>query len=545
MNPIFFSGIKSMGALRQAILPTLIVTVLLLYGCTAVGPNFSKPAAPVAQNWSEGADPRVKAEAADFSQWWNVFDDPTLSSLIETAYKQNPTLQIAGVRILEARAQLGIAVGNLFPQQQELAVAYIYTDTSRNAPNTALGDLNFQSYSYALDASWEIDFWGKFRRSIESANANFVASIAGYDDAMVTLSGDVGSTYALIRTYEERLEVARENAAIQRSSYNLVEARYRNGAVTELDVAQAKSLLDDTEAQIPSLEIGLRQAEHALSILLGIPPGNLQELLSGPQRIPTAPVEVAVGIPAELLKRRPDIRNAELQAAAQCALIGAAKADLFPSVILTGSFGFLSSDSSLTRTGRSSFSNLFSWRSFNMATGPSIQWPVLDYGRIENNVRVQDARFQELLISYVNTVLNAAKEVEDSLVGFLKGQDQVALLSESVKAAKRAVDLSMAQYREGAVDYSRLLTAEQALVQQQDRLAQSRGSVTSNLIALYKALGGGWQPRLEKDFVGEETIRAMRARTNWGNLVPLREIPHDLEPPPGAAEQKELRCPDW
>jgi NodT family efflux transporter outer membrane factor (OMF) lipoprotein len=541
----FSLKIGELGVTGSAILFVMIVSMLLSYGCTAVGPDFGKPTAPVAGNWSEGAAPGIKAETADLSQWWSVFNDPTLSSLIEIAHRQNPTLQIAGIRILEARAQLGVAVGNLYPQQQQLNVAYTATDTSRHAPNTASGDLNYQTYNYALNVAWEIDFWGKFRRAIESADANFIASIAGYDDAMVTLYGDVGSTYALIRTYEERLEVARENVDIQRSSYNLVEARYRNGAVTELDLQQAKSLLNDTEAQIPLLEIGERQAEHSLSILLGIPPGNLQELLGGPQKIPTAPAEVAVGIPAELLKRRPDVRNAELQAAAQCALIGATKAELFPSIALTGSFGFLSSNSALTRRGQSSFSDLFSWRSFTMATGPTVQWPILDYGRIENNVRLQDALFQELLVTYVNTVLNAAKEVEDSLVGFLKGQDQVEYLWESVKAAKRAVDLSTVQYREGAVDYSRLLTAEQALVQQEDRLVQSRGAVISSLITLYKALGGGWQPCLEKDFVSEETIRTMRARTNWGDLIPLKEVPPGLEPPPSAGEQVIPPRPDW
>lgn len=536
---------RVLSKLKSMILPAAVAAMLVSYGCTAVGPNFRKPFAPIAKEWAEGSDPRAKKEASDYSRWWTVFNDPVLDSLIETACRQNPNLQVAGIRILEARAQLGIAVGNIFPQQQQLNAGYSYNQSSKNAANTSAGDLNYQTYSYALDVAWELDFWGKFRRGIESADASLVASVANYDAALVTLTGSVASAYALIRTYEERLQVARENVEIQQSSYNLVEARYRNGAVTELDLQQAKSLLYVTTSQIASLEIGYRQAQHSLSILLGMPPASLTEMLGGPKPIPAAPAEVVVGIPAELILRRPDIRNAELQAAAQCAQIGAAKADLFPRISLQGSFGFLASDSSSTRTGGSSFSDLFTWKSFTMASGPSIQWPVLNYGRIQNNVRLQDARFQELLVTYQNTVLTAAQEVEDSLVSFLKTQDQVKLLFESVNAAKRAVDLSMIQYREGAIDYSRLLTAQQSLVQQQDSLTQARGSVTSNLITLYKALGGGWQPRLEKDFVSEEIVKTMRARTNWGNLLPYKNPPPGLEPPAPAGKQILPPRPDW
>lgn len=523
----------------------VVVAAVSCFGCTAVGPNFTRPPAPVAERWTEESGAATAAPQADYSRWWMVFNDPVLDSLIETARKRNPTLQTAGLRILEARAQLGIAVGNLYPQQQQVAGAYTYSQSSKHAANTISGDLNFQTYSYAFDAAWELDFWGKFRRIVESADASLTASVADYDSALVTLAGQVASTYTLIRIYQERLVVARENAAIQKSSFELADARYRNGAVTELDMQQAKSLLYDTEAQIPALEIGLKQAQHALSILLGMPPGDLNDLLGGSQGIPVPPVSVAVGIPAELIARRPDIRGAELVAAAQCAQIGAAKADLFPRIAISGSFGFLSSDSPLTRKGKSNFSDLFTWQSFTMSSGPSIEWPVLNYGRIKNNVRVQDARFQEALMNYRSTVLSAAREVEDALVSFIKNRDQVKLLTESVGAAKRAVDLSMIQYREGSIDYSRLLTAQQALLGEQDRLTQSRGAVTSGLVALYKALGGGWQPRLESDFVSEENISAMRGRTNWGDLLPYRELSTNLVPPPAAGTQDLLRRPDW
>ncbi|MCE5336507.1 MAG: efflux transporter outer membrane subunit [Desulfobacteraceae bacterium] len=533
------------GAVRSLLLLSMGIATLLSSGCTALGPNFTRPGAPVAPAYVESDDRRVKQEAADYTQWWTVFEDPVLNNLIETARRQNPNLQVAGLRVLEARAQLGIAIGSQFPQQQQLEAGYTNSQASRNAANSTSGDLNYQTYNYSLSAGWELDFWGKYRRSVESADASMAASVADYDTALVSLTGSVASTYALVRIYEERLQVARENVELQRSSFDLVEARYRNGAVTDLDVQQAKAQLYDTESQIPSLEIGLKQAKHALSVFLGVPPSDLTELLQGANTIPVPPSEVAVGIPAELIKRRPDVRSAELQAAAQCAQIGIARAELFPRISLTGSFGFLASDSPFTNTHGSNFSDLFSWRSFTMTTGPTIQWPILNYGRIRSNVRVQDARFQQLLVNYANTVLTAAKEVEDSLVSFLKGQDQVALLSQSVDAAKRAVDLSTIQYREGAIDFQRLLTAQQSLVQQQDRLTQARGSVTTSLVSLYKALGGGWQPRLQKDFVSEETIRTMRSRTDWGNVLPVKDIPGDLQPPASADSQILPRRPDW
>ncbi|HBZ56438.1 MAG TPA: transporter [Syntrophobacteraceae bacterium] len=536
-----------MGAVRcagRSLLP--MVMGLMLAGCWAVGPNFQKPGAPVAKEWIEQQDSRLRSGSGDYSQWWKAFDDPVLNSLIELACQQNPSLQIAGIRILEARAQLGVAVGNLFPQKQQLTAAHTYNQTSQNAPNTAgTSQLIYQTYSVGLTAAWELDLWGKYRRSVESADASLIASVASYDDALVSLLGDVATNYVLIRIYQERLLVARENVEIQKQSLKLTDARFRNGAVTELDVQQAKSLLYSTESKIPTLETGLRQAQNALSILLGIAPRDLEDLIGGVKPIPKAPVEVVIGIPAELLLRRPDVRYAELQAAAQCAQIGVAKADLFPRISLSGSFGFSSSDSYLTRKGWSTFADMFSWKSFVMSSGPSIEWPILNYGRITNNIRIQDARFQEALVTYQKTVLTAAREAEDALVSFLQAQDQVGFLTQSVQAAKRAVDLSLIQYREGAVDYTRVLNAQQSLVEQQDLLVQSRGAIPTNLVSLYKALGGGWQVRLGQEFVSEETLRAMRSRTNWGSLLPPRDYPRELEPPRPAGDRFPIQKPDW
>ncbi|MDH3691594.1 MAG: TolC family protein, partial [Gammaproteobacteria bacterium] len=258
---------------------TLLVT-LFTAACTTVGPDFQKPESPVAENWQDIDAPQLKEEIADHSEWWSVFGDPILNKSIETAYQQNLTLRIAAVRILEARAQLGIAVGNLYPQQQEARGGIIYTSASESQANTGVGDLTFTDFDVGLDVAWEVDFWGKFRRGVESADASFLSSIADYDDVLVSLEADVANTYTLIRTFEQRIAIAQQNVEIQKRSVEIADVLFRNGATTELDVQQAKSLLFNTQASIPRLETGLRQAQNALSILLGLPPGELQATLT-------------------------------------------------------------------------------------------------------------------------------------------------------------------------------------------------------------------------------------------------------------------------
>jgi NodT family efflux transporter outer membrane factor (OMF) lipoprotein len=499
---------------------------------------------PEPQKWLEKDDPKIKGEPADFSNWWTVFNDPVLNTLIESAYQENLPLRIAGIRILEARAQLGIAIGNRYPQLQQARGGYTYTNLSDNAANTLSGDISFGDLDIGFDAAWELDFWGKFRRAVESGVGNLEASVANYDDILVALSAEVARTYVLIRTLEQRLAIARENVRIQERSLQIAKARFEGGAVTELDVQQARSLLRDTQASIPRLEAVLRQAENGLAILLGTLPGDLADVLSEPKPIPTAPAEVAVGIPAELLRRRPDIRLGERQVAAQSARIGVAKADLYPHFSLFGSIGLRSSDAEFTRAGGlmgSDLGDLFNSDSFEIFAGPSFQWNIFNYGRIKNRVRVQDARLQQLVVNYRNTVLRAAQEVEDAMVAFLRSQEEVGFLSDSVVASKRSVDLSLIQYREGLVDFQRVLDTQRFLSQEEDLLADTRGSVATNLIAIYKALGGGWQIREGKDFIPEETKEEMRKRTHWGDLL----TPGELETPPAEEAGKQWQRPDW
>lgn len=500
----------------------LFLIILILSSC-AVGPDFVKPDAPAEEDWIDSDVPQIKTEPADLTDWWKVFNDPILDSLIETAYRQNLPLQIAGLRIMEARAQLGVAVGRQYPQLQQLRGSTAAVQISDNAPNSLALDKFFYNYQLGFDAAWELDFWGRFRRGVESAEANLLASYASYDNALVTLTAEVARAYVLIRTFEERIVIARANVQIQKRSLEIAEARFEGGLVTELDVQQARALLNDTEASISRLEIGLRQARHGLSILLGIPPGELKNLLVESGTIPDAPQEVVVGIPADMLRRRPDIRSAELQTAAQSARIGIAKADLYPQFSLVGSIGLQSSEQGGIPSNNSNFGDLFDSESITYFVGPSVQWPILNYGRITNRVRVQDARFQQLVVNYQNTVLNAYREVEDAMVGFLNSKEQVVFLSDSVEASKRSVDLSLIQYREGVVDYQRVLDTQRFLTLEQDLQTAVNGEVALNLIALYKALGGGWQIREGKNFVNEETKEVMKERTNWGNLLSPEE----------------------
>jgi len=532
------------GPLAIAGAVSLLSLGLVFSGCT-VGPDFVRPEAKVNENWNEKDDPRVLAQTEVNKEWWSAFHDPTLDQLIQLAYQQNLPLQIAGLRILEARAQLGIALGRQYPQQQEAFGSATKVGLSENAPNSFALDRYFWDYELGFDAIWELDFWGRFRRDVEVAQASLLASAADYDNALVSLTAEVARTYTVIRTFEVLIQITLANVKVQEDGFEIAQSRFRNGATTELDVTQARTLLESTRASVPRLEISLQQAQNALSTLLGQPTGAVQALLDGQKGIPTARAEVAVGVPAELLRRRPDIRSAELFAAAQSARIGIAKADLYPRFSLFGEIGFQTSSQGGTQSNKAGLVNLFDGDSLFYSFGPGFQWPLFNYGRIENNVRVQDARFQQLLVNYHDTVLRAAQEVEDALIGFLKSQEALVFEQNSVNAAQRSVEIALVQYREGAVDYQRVIDTERVLLQEQSNLAQTRSSVATNLIALYKALGGGWGLRQGQPIVPEGAQAEMQKRTNWGRLLPSPPAPETLNPPRPARDIPILQKPDW
>ena len=525
------------AALRTA-LPVLLAG---LSACTTLGPDFETPAADIEAQWLEQDSQTMQTRTAVNSEWWKLFNDPVLDTLVQQAYQQNLSLQIAGLRILEARAQLGIAVGNQYPQLQEAAGALSRVNLSEHSPNfSSTADENYWTANAGFNASWELDFWGKFRRNVESASANLGTQIASYDNALVLLTADVASIYIQIRTLEEQLVVARSNIETQDKGYQLAEVKFRAGDTSGLDPAQSLTQLRNTQSQVPTLESQRRQALHALSILLGMPPQDLSALL-GEGDIPDAPKAVAIGAPAELLRRRPDIRQAELQVAAQNAQVGIAEATLYPSFSLLGSVGYTSSD-----TNRSHLNDIYDSDSFGYSFGPSFSWPILNYGRLKNNVRVQDARLEGTIINYQNTVLEAAREVEDGLAGFVGAKAAAGYLGDSVSSAQHAMDLSVIQYREGATDFQRVLDSQQQLLAQQKQYTAAKGDIVQNLVATYKALGGGWQIRSGNDVVPEDRQETMRKRTDWGELLPGDTLPDDLPAvPPTGGDQPLFNRPDW
>lgn len=500
----------------------ILCLCLLQFGCTQLGPDFEKPETPTVEDWV-GDNPAISRDAVELSDWWTVFNDPILDDLVAEAFEQNLSLQITGLRILEARAQLGIAVGNQYPQVQELNGSASTNSTSENSPNfTPALDDEFSNYELGFDASWELDFWGRFSRGIESADASLNATFADYDDALVSLAAEVARVYVTIRTLETQLNLARANILLQQESLRIAQIRYDNGATTELDVQQAISNLSSTQASVPALTRSLFQAMNSLSILLGKPPGELKLMSSDATAIPIAPARIAAGIPTELLRRRPDVRRAEFQAASQSALIGVAEADLYPSFSLFGSIGLQSSD-----TGESDSGDLFDSDSVVYSAGPSFSWKIFNYGRIRNNVRVQDARYQQTLVNYQDTVLRAYQETEDAMIAFSQAQAEAGFREQSATAAFRATEIASIQYREGAVDFQRVIDSERTLVAQQEQWTTARGDIALNLIAVYKALGGGWSLREGQAYISDENRDAMAERTDWDDYLEpaARDVP--------------------
>ena len=514
----------------------LLISIISLSACNyKVGPDYKTPLTQVSSEWLETGNIRLN-QSKEFRDWWRLFNDPVLNQLIQTAYAQNLTLRAAGVRILNARAEVGIAIGDLYPQQQG---AEAELSDLRNPFLKKLGNGLGNSLMYSrigLMANWEIDFWGKYRRAIEAADAQLMGSIAEYDNLLVSLLSDVANAYIQLRTIEKRLQIAKENVKLQLESQRIADAKFTGGISTQRDVEQATTILKSTQASIPSLERQLRQIKNALSLLMGIPPDRFVNKFfttDGVGIIPAPPVQVAVGIPTDLLRRRPDIRKAEMDALAQSARIGVVVANLYPAFSLTGSFGFVSSNAS-----GSSLGDMFNWGNQFYRFGPSVQWNIFNYGQITNQVRAQDAAFEVNILNYQNQVLKAQKEVEDALIGFLMSQNSAEYLAESTDSAQRALDLAILQYNEGITDFTTVLTAEQELLRQQDEFAQTLGSISINLVGIYRALGGGWEIREGKEFVPEPIIKAMEKRTNWGGL--LAHTPVSTEPPTNL-----FRLPQW
>ena len=424
-----------MDASRGARGLAALALVLPLAACS-VGPNFVTPQASVETRWRDAGFPAVTTAREEYQRWWAAFHDPTLDRLVAIAYDQNLTLMEAGARVIEARAALGRAIGEIYPQTQQLNGTATYlqpsdTDATSN-PGNVIASRQFWRVDLGGQAAWELDLWGKFRHGVEQADAAYLASIATYDDVLVTMVGDVASDYIQIRTIQAQIAIARDNVVKQKGALDIASDRYKGGATSELDVFQAQNVLGQTEAAIPQLTAQLQQTENALAVLLGLPPASIDGLLGHSRGIPAPPRNAAVGVPADLLRRRPDVRAAELKAEAQSANVGIAAADLYPAFSLGGALGTL-----VSTTNGGKISQLFTSPSITFAFGPSFSWPVLNYGQITNQVRAEDAELQALLIDYKNVVLKAQQEVDSGLAGFVEGRQQVAYLRRSADGGKQ------------------------------------------------------------------------------------------------------------
>ncbi len=498
-------------------LVALVLPLALLPSCM-VGPNYQTPGSRVQSNWETNSTISGQPLNAGEAYWWRSLNDPVLDRLVEAAVKSNLTVQIAGVRVLKARAQLSKSIGDLFPQQQGISGGVNY-----DRLNSGFGKIPGITPDYASDqllfaATWEIDVWGKYRRDIESKRATFVGSVADYDDAVVSLIADVANFYVLIRTTEARIRVTSTNVYTQKETLRVANVKFDFGETSELDMRQAAAVTYQTEAQLPKLQRQLQETKNALGVLLGTTPDQVDGYLTGPSAIPTPPIQVAVGIPKDLLRRRPDVRAAAMEAASKSALIGVAKANMYPAFSLSGAFG-VSANNELG----SSLSDMFMWQSRAAQAGASFFFPVFNYGRLINQVRVQDAEFVQGVLHYQETVLKAQSEVENGLAAFYYEQQALTNLTIAAINARRATELSAIQYREGEADYTTVLSTEQTQLSLDDTLAQTQGKVALGLIAIYRALGGGWEIREGGDVVSDEVKEELRKRTYWGNMLEAKE----------------------
>jgi NodT family efflux transporter outer membrane factor (OMF) lipoprotein len=428
----------------------------------------------------QGGVAGAPADMRALGQWWTTFNDPTLTSLVDRALQGNLDLRQASARVREARARRGISAAERFPT---LEASGAVSRTRSSEDTTVPGaDQDNTLYTAGFDASWEIDVFGGVRRSVEAAEADVQASVENVRDVLVTLLAEVALNYVEVRSLQTRLAVTEANRDAQAKTLELVQASFDAGEVSQLDLEQARSNLQTTQAQIPTLETQLAQAKNRLGVLLGQPPGTLNAELGERQPVPVPPPEVAVGVPAETLRRRPDVRRAERELAAQTARIGVATADLYPRFTLLGSIGLEAL----------SFSNLFAGANAVYNLGPQMRWNVFDAGRIRQNIAVQNARQEQALIVYEAAVLTALKDVDDVLIAYAKELTRRQSLLAAEQAARRTVEIAQNRYRAGESDFLTVLDAQRSLLSIQDQLAASNAQVTTNVIRLYKALGGGW-----------------------------------------------------
>ena len=495
-----------MKKLSSLTFPLLVVGFMT--GCTSLGPDFTTPNTETEKEWLNYEKKDLGSTPPLQVKWWqDAFHDKTLNKLVDTSLKENLTLRSAGLRVMQSRQKLAIAIGDQYPQTQE-----IQGGASTGAP---MRSSTTQQYGTSFNLSWETDVWGRFSRQIESASAELNATVADYDGVMISLISDVAQTYYSIRTNESRLKLAKKNLVLQKESLRITEAKFQAGEVSALDQKQAETLLYNTEASISILVPRIQQYKNSLAILMGKPPHDMKGVLGRYKPVPVVSGKIALGMPQNLIRRRPDIRSSERRLAAQSAQIGYAITDLYPTFAVGGTIG-----TNATNQG----SNLFSSDYSNWSSFVSFQWNIFNYGRIKSNVRLQDALFQQELEDYRQTVLEAQGEVENAIVAFFGSEKQIYAYNKAVIASKEAAVLARLQYEDGLVNYNTVITTLQTLAVQEDTLAQTRGDAVYNLIEVYKSLGGGWEirnNRLPDQLLSQATFNEMLKRTEyWKDQLP-------------------------
>ena len=441
--------------------------LLILVGCKTVGPDYEKPKTEtkLPGDFSGPDDPALQPGTDDLEKWWEVFRDPQLADLIQRAAKQNLDVRIAIARVNESRARVDIASAARSPQ----------VGLGGGGGAAAFGGNATGAYGVGIDAGWELDLWGKIDRQVEAATAEFEATVEDQRDVMVTLYAEVARHYLAIRTYQERLRSALKNIDAQKEILKITRGRYDAGLSSRLDVAQAERVLANSESEVPPLRIQLVRSANTIGVLLGQFPKDLREELSTEKPIPVPPDTVSVGVPANLVRQRPDIRGAERRLAAQTARIGVATADLYPQFSLGGSLG-------VGNLGAGGF------------LGPSMRWTLFDGGRIRSQIKVEDYRVEQAVLTYESTVLQALEEVESAMTAFLESRLRAEAVGRAAEIAREELRLGMYLYKEGLIQFQNVLDAERALFNLENRAADARGETTANLVRLYKALGGGWDP---------------------------------------------------
>lgn len=466
---------------------------VMFFGCAPVGPDYQAPdAAGLApEAWHsplEGGLSEKEPDSQWLASWWNSLEDPILTILMEKAVQNNLDLELAVLRVQEARARRGMVNAELFPTLDGSGSA-VWT---RSSQETGTGKTN-DIYTTGFDAGWELDVFGGLRRSVEAYDAEVEASQASLQDVLVSLTAEVALNYIEVRTYQSRLEAAQANVELQKETYQLTVWQDQAGLSDELATQEALYSLESTKSQIPVLQSGLEEAMNRVAVLLGEKPGMVHEALTEKKPVPAIPLSVDIGVPAEVLRRRPDIRQAERELAAQTARVGVATAELYPKFVLNGSI--VVTGDSLNRMT----SNLTTTENWTLSGGPQIRWNLFDAGAIRKNIQIQSVLQEQALVQYESAVLSALEEVENTLVAYANEQKRRGSLELAAQAAQQAAQLAQLEYQAGWKDFTSVLIAQRSLLNLQDELTQSQGTVTANLVRLYKVLGGGWPYAAENE----------------------------------------------